>query len=59
MLEFYKAYATFEDLMPLTEELICFVALRGPGDETIAYQETEIDLTPPWRRLELTESLPP
>jgi lysyl-tRNA synthetase class 2 len=57
MLEFYQAYATFEDLMVLTEALICHVAREVLGTLTLTYQGAEIDLTPPWRRLDLRESL--
>ncbi|MBM4272999.1 MAG: lysine--tRNA ligase [Deltaproteobacteria bacterium] len=57
MLEFYQAYATYEDLMTLTEELICHVAQNLLGTLRLTYQGTEIDLTPPWRRLDLRESL--
>jgi lysyl-tRNA synthetase class 2 len=57
MLEFYQAYATYEDLMLLTEKLICFVAQEVLGTMRFVYQEAEIDLTPPWRRLDLRESL--
>jgi lysyl-tRNA synthetase class 2 len=57
MLEFYQAYATYEDLMTLTEELICHVAQSLMGSLRLTYQGQEIDLTPPWRRLDLRESL--
>ncbi len=57
MLEFYQAYATYEDLMVLTEELVCHVAQELLGSLRLNYQGDEIDLTPPWRRLDLRESL--
>ncbi len=57
MLEFYQAYATYEDLMSLTEELVCHVARELLGTLKISYQGAEIDLSPPWRRLDLRESL--
>ncbi|MGB8992783.1 MAG: lysine--tRNA ligase [Desulfobaccales bacterium] len=57
MLEFYQAYATYEDLMVLTEELICHTAQGVVGSPRFLYQGGEIDLTPPWRRLDLRESL--
>jgi lysyl-tRNA synthetase class 2 len=57
MLEFYQAYATYEDLMVLTEELICYVARELLGSLRLIHQGDEIDLTPPWRRLDLRESL--
>jgi lysyl-tRNA synthetase class 2 len=57
MLEFYWAYANYEDLMALTEEMIVQVATRIAGGPKLTYQGKEIDLTPPWRRLTLHESL--
>ncbi len=57
MLEFYQAYATYEDLMVLTEELFCFLAQETLGTLKFSYQEQEIDFTQPWRRLDLRESL--
>lgn len=58
MLEFYQAYATYEDLITLTEEL--FVALAqtvNDGKLEVEYQGNTIDLTPPWRRYTLLESI--
>ncbi|MDD3579826.1 MAG: lysine--tRNA ligase [Desulfobacca sp.] len=57
MLEFYQAYATYEDLMSLTEAMIGAVAQAVLGTLTFDYQGDQIDLTPPWRRLDLRESL--
>jgi len=57
MVEFYQAYATYEDLMDLTEELIASVAREVLGSTRVSYQGVEIDLTPPWTRLDLRESL--
>jgi len=57
MLEFYQAYATFEDLMPFTEEMICTVAQKLNGSLQLTYQGKEIDLSRPWPRYRLTESL--
>ena len=57
MLEFYQAYATYEDLMFLTEELFCFLAQEILGTLKFSYQKQEIDFTQPWQRLDLRESL--
>jgi lysyl-tRNA synthetase class 2 len=57
MLEFYQAYATYEDLMALTEELFCFLAREIVGAYVFEYQGQKIDFTPPWRRLDLKDSL--
>ena len=56
MLEFYQAYATYEDLMALTEELFSHISLQLFGTSKITCQGTEIDFTPPWTRLSLKEA---
>jgi lysyl-tRNA synthetase class 2 len=57
MMEFYRAYATYHDLMDYTEELICSVAGEVCGGLKISYGGREVDLTPPWDRLTLKESI--
>ena len=57
MLEFYQAYATFEDLMQLTEELFVKLAHEISGGLQLRYGEHQIDLKPPWRRLTLGEAI--
>ncbi|QER42387.1 lysine--tRNA ligase [Thermodesulfobacterium sp. TA1] len=57
MLEFYEAYATYEDLMKRTEELFYGLALDIKGSSKIVYQGQEIDFTPPWQRIEFLKSL--
>ncbi len=55
MLEFYWAYATYEDLMQLTEELFVTLADELLGRRTVEYGDWTIDLTPPWRRVSIPE----
>jgi lysyl-tRNA synthetase class 2 len=57
MLEFYQAYATFEDLMQLTEELFVTIAKEVVGSLMVACSDHTIDLTPPWRRLTIPEAI--
>ncbi len=57
MMEFYQAYAEYQDLMHLIEEMCSALALDLYGTGKILYQGQEIDLTPPWRRLAMAESL--
>jgi len=57
MMEFYRAYATYDDMMNFTEELICHIAKVVCGGLVIPYGEKEVDLTPPWDRLTLKESI--
>ncbi len=58
MCEFYWAYATFYDLMDLTEELFSHLAQEVCGSTVITYQGETIDLTPGnWRRITFYEAL--
>jgi lysyl-tRNA synthetase class 2 len=57
MMEFYQAYATYEDLMVMTEEMITSVALEIFSSLQIEYQGTEIDLSRPWQRLTVKEAI--
>lgn len=57
MMEFYLAYATYQDLMTFTEELLTHISEKIVGSLKITYQGTEIDLTPPWPRLSVKESI--
>ena len=58
MCEFYWAYATFEDLMDLTERLFAHIAQEVCGSTVVPYQGQEIDLTPGhWHRLSFHDSL--
>ena len=57
MMEFYQAYATYEDLMVMTEEMITSVALEIFGSLQFEYQGTEIDLSRPWQRLTVKEAI--
>ena len=57
MLEFYMAYATYEDLMNLTEELFNFILQENLGTNKIKYQGNSLDFTMPWKRMGLFDSL--
>jgi lysyl-tRNA synthetase class 2 len=57
ILEFYQAYATYEDLMCLTEELFVTLAKEVVGSLQVPYADHVIDLKPPWKRLSLKEAV--
>jgi lysyl-tRNA synthetase class 2 len=57
MLEFYQAYADYNDTLKLVEEMVAFVAQQVKGSMTITYQGAEIDLTPPWPRIPLLDAI--
>ncbi len=50
MIELYQAYADYNDMMTLTENMVAYVAQEVLGTTKIQYGEHEIDLTPPWDR---------
>jgi lysyl-tRNA synthetase class 2 len=57
MLEFYQSYATYEEMMGMTEELFCSMVKEFHGGFSLTYQGKEIDFTPPWRRVRFKDSL--
>ncbi len=57
MLEFYQSYATYEDLMKMTEELLGSMVKEIQGELRLTYQGKDLDFTPPWRRIRYQESL--
>lgn len=57
MMECYWAYADYEDMMRLTENMVAAVAQAVLGTTNITFDGKEVDLTPPWRRLNLAEAI--
>lgn len=57
MMECYQAYADYNDIMKLVEEMIAYIAQEVKGSPVITYQGTEIDLTPPWKRVPLLDAV--
>ena len=55
MLEVYQAYADFEDMMALTEQLVAHAAERTVGTTRIERDGHSLDLAPPWPRRKLAE----
>ena len=57
MIELYQAYADYNDMMELTENMVAHVAQEVLGTMKIQYGENEIDLTPPWDRKTMLGSI--
>ena len=57
MLEFYCAYAGYEDLMTLTEELVGGVAEKVAGGTALRWGDRTLDLARPWRRLSMRDAV--
>ena len=54
-IELYQAYADYKDMMDITENVISHMAQVATGSMKINYQGTEIDFTPPWKRMTMEE----
>ncbi len=57
MLEFYQAYATYEDLMDLTEEMLSSMVMTLFGTTTVTFNERQIDFSRPFRRITMEQAL--
>jgi lysyl-tRNA synthetase class 2 len=57
MLEFYMAYADYQQVMELTEQMVVHVADQVAGSREISYQGQVINLEPPWMRMKLSDGL--
>ncbi len=56
-IELYQAYTDYKGMMEITENMVAHIARSVLGTTKITYQGTEIDLTPPWRRLTMEDAV--
>lgn len=56
-LEFYEAYADYQDVMRRTEEMVAFAARQVLGTTSITWQGQRIELKPPWQRIPLRQAI--
>lgn len=57
MMECYWAYADYEDMMWLTENMVASIAQEVLGTTKIEFDGKAVDLTPPWKRVNLAEAI--
>jgi len=56
-IEFYKAYADYNEVMDITERMVAYAAEKVTGSTKITYQGQELDLAPPWPRITLRDAI--
>jgi len=56
-IEFYAAYADYQEVMALTEQMVAYAAQEALGTTTLVRDGHEIDLSPPWRRMRLRDAV--
>jgi lysyl-tRNA synthetase class 2 len=55
MLEAYEAFADYNDMMTLTEDLVAHAARESIGITTVTLRDNEVDLAPPWPRVTMVD----
>ncbi len=56
-IELYQAYADYNDMMNITEQLVAFVCERVNGSMKSQFGDVEIDFTPPWKRITMVDAI--
>ncbi|MDO8670702.1 MAG: lysine--tRNA ligase [Dehalococcoidia bacterium] len=57
LMESYEAYADYNDVMQMVEEIVSTVAQEVKGTMIVSFGGQDIDLTPPWRRLTIRDAI--
>src|SRR5699024_4384621 len=57
MIELYEAYADYQDIMELTENLVAHIAEEVHGSTTVPYGDIEVNLAPRWKRVHMVDAI--
>ncbi|GAA0181550.1 lysine--tRNA ligase [Clostridium sediminicola] len=57
VVELYEAYADYNDMMDITENMVAYICDKVLGTTKVTYEETEIDFKPPWKRVTMTDAV--
>lgn len=57
MIELYEAFADYNDMMEIEENLVAYVCKKVNGTTKVTYQGTEIEFAPPWRRITMVDAV--
>ncbi|KAJ49401.1 lysyl-tRNA synthetase class 2 [Clostridium tetanomorphum] len=56
-IELYQAFADYNDMMEITENMVAYICEKVLGTTKVTYQGTEIDFTPPWNRITMVDAV--
>ena len=56
-IELYEAFADYNDMMELTENMIAYICEKVLGTTKVVYEDTEIDFKPPWNRITMVDAV--
>jgi lysyl-tRNA synthetase class 2 len=57
VMELYEAYADYNDMMEITENMIAYICEKVLGTTKVTYEGAEIDFMPPWKRITMTDAV--
>jgi len=57
MLESYEAYADYQDVMNMVEEMVCYIARKVRRTAKVSFGDDTLDFSPPWKRITLRDAI--